>query len=348
MPKRMQCTAAGTQPTHGATATPVDNYTGMNVYLTFDIEIWCNDWAELDQRFPASFERYVYGRSKQGDFALPATLQMLQRHGLRGVFFVEPLFSARFGRQYLETIVSMIRSAGQDVQLHLHPEWTDEIRPALLADVSRKRQHLIHYSLDEQTALIRFAKHTLEAAGAPPVTAFRAGSYAANQASYLALQRNSILIDSSLNEIDAASGTDIPNPASYLTRREIEGVTSYPVTVFRDGLGRLRPAQVGACSFAEMRAALLAAEAGGCQHFVIVSHNFEMLKPASSEPDRVVVRRFEQLCGFLAAHSQRFTVGSFAVAPPAGASPVQRESRPRVGAWATAVRLAEQAWRRLA
>jgi hypothetical protein len=54
----------------------------MKVYLTFDIEVWCGGWSHLDERFPASFERYVYGRSKQGDYALPATLDLMDRHGL--------------------------------------------------------------------------------------------------------------------------------------------------------------------------------------------------------------------------------------------------------------------------
>ena len=273
----------------------------MNVYLTFDVEVWCNDWTQLDARFPASFERYVYGRSARGSYALPQTLDILGQHGLRGVFFVEPLFSARFGAQYLETIVSMIRAAGQDVQLHLHPEWTDEIRPALLADVSRKRQHLIHYSADEQTQLIAFGKRALEAAGAGIVDAFRAGSYAADAGTYQALARNGIAIDSSLNEIAAISGADLPAPLRYATARQVGSVSAFPVTVFRDGLGRLRPAQIGACSFAELRDALASAHDLGCQHFVIVSHNFEMLKPGRSDPDNTVVRRFERLCQLLAS-----------------------------------------------
>ncbi len=63
----------------------------MKVYLTFDVEIWCNGWDDLDGRFPSSFERYVYGRSRHGDYALPKTLEILAGTGLTGVFFVEPL-----------------------------------------------------------------------------------------------------------------------------------------------------------------------------------------------------------------------------------------------------------------
>ncbi len=315
----------------------------MNVYLTFDVEVWCNDWTQLDTRFPASFERYVYGRSVRGSYALPQTLDILGRHGLHGVFFVEPLFSARFGAQYLATIVGMIRAAGQDVQLHLHPEWTDEIWPPLLADVSRKRQHLIHYSADEQTQLIAFGKRALETAGAGIVSAFRAGSYAVDAGTYLALARNGIAIDSSLNEIAAISGADLPAPLSYATARQVGSVCAFPVTVFRDGLGRLRPAQIGACSFAELRDALASAHDLGCQHFVIVSHNFEMLKPGRSDPDNTVVRRFERLCQLLASRSADYRVGSFAQ----GVTPNGKESRPSVQAWSTGLRLTEQAIRRL-
>lgn len=325
-------------------ATPgTDSRIHMKVYLTFDIEIWCNNWAELDQRFPASFDRYVYGRSTHGDFALPATLRILQSRGLCGVFFVEPLFAARFGQSYLDTVVGMILSAGQDVQLHLHPEWTDEIRPAILPNTKGKRQHLFLYSELEQAELIRIGKHALEVAGAPAIRVFRAGSYAANRATYKALCRNDIWIDSSLNEIDPVSGKDLDVPDYFSTQREIDGIVVYPVTVFTDGLGRRRPAQVGACGFAEMKDALISAQASGCEHFVIVSHNFEMLKSESSEPDWIVVRRFELLCDFLAAQRGRFEVGTFepSLVSKAGL-------RPHASALSTGVRWAEQIYRRLA
>jgi hypothetical protein len=42
-------------------------------------------------RFPASFERYVFGRSDAGDWALPKTPEILNKYGLKDVFFVEPL-----------------------------------------------------------------------------------------------------------------------------------------------------------------------------------------------------------------------------------------------------------------
>lgn len=318
----------------------------MNVYLTFDIEIWCNDWHKLDEYFPASFERYVYGRSAHGDYALPQTLAMLNRHGLQGVFFVEPLFAARFGMQHLRTVVGLIRDAGQQVQLHLHAEWTNEALQPLIADCATKRQHLVHYTLQEQTALIGHGRRMLEEAGSGPISAFRAGSFAANRDTFQALADNGILLDSSLNRCFPKSGADLRNQA-WQPAFEVQGVTTVPVTIFRDGLGKPRPAHVGACSVPEMRQALLSAHAAGCSDFVIVSHNFEMLRPGSSRPDWIVVDRFEKLCAFLAQHREQFTVGEFKLRRSAKPQAVRGAAQPAAGVLATARRHLEQGWRRL-
>lgn len=283
----------------------------MNVFLTFDVEVWCNGWENLDQEFPSAFERYVYGNSKHGDYALPKTLEILNRHGLKGIFFVEPLFATRFGTQSLETIVQLIRAAGQEVQLHLHPEWADEAITPVLENSKKKRQHLTYYTLEEQTILICHGKKMLEAAGSGPISAFRSGSYAANHDTFEALRRNGIHLDSSLNRCFAVSAPDLRSAHSLDQAFTVQGVVTYPVTVFMDGFGKLRPAQVGACGFNELRDAMQSAAQEGVTDFVIVSHNFEMLTPGSSLPDWVVVTRFERLCGYIAQHSQQFKVGGF-------------------------------------
>lgn len=315
----------------------------MNVYLSFDVEMWANGWDNLDAKFESAFARYYIGRSAAGDYALPKTLEILNQHDLRGVFFVEPLFSARFGSKHLDTVTGMIAAARQDIQLHIHPEWTDEIRPPLIDDVSRKRDHLTYFSLAEQTALIGEAKRLLEVSTERPVTAFRAGSYAANRDTFRALRANGIAIDSSLNAVYDLSAGSLPDMGGCDSVRQIDGISSYRITVFRDGLGRLRPANVGACSFAEMRQVLLDAHRRGLRHFVIVSHNFEMLKPGSSERDQLVVTRFEKLCRFLADHPDLFKVGSYSTT----SEPQAEESRPSALWAATAWRYLEQAARRV-
>lgn len=317
----------------------------MKVYLSFDVEIWCNDWRNLDARFPASFERYVYGRSPRGDYALPKTLEILARHGLHGVFFVEPLFAARFGVEHLATVVGLIQDAGQEVQLHLHPEWTDEIRPLPIPGATHKRQHLSYYTLDEQSTLISLGMTLLAQAGCAEVQAFRAGSFAANADTFRALARCGIAVDSSLNLCHPDSGTDLRNQADFEQPSEIDGVAELPMAIFTDGLGRLRPAQIGACSFAEMRQAMECSARSGAGHFVVLSHNFEMLRQGRSTPDSIVVRRFESLCAYLGREHRELPTASLRKRPTIDAAPA---TRPRVSALATGRRVAEQALRRLA
>lgn len=287
----------------------------MKIYLTFDIEVWCDGWQNLDERFPKQFDRYVYGRSDKGEFALPKILEILDKFGLKGVFFVEPLFAARFGIEHLATIVNLIKAGDHDVQLHLHAEWADEIRPLPFAGASQKRQHLSYYTFEEQVCLLEMGRDMLEQVGCDNVSAFRAGSFACNHDTFRALRQIGIKIDSSLHATNNDSGVDLRGKLDFFNPQEFEQVTLLPLTVFRDGFGKLRPAQVGACSFAEMRGAITSAANAGVEHFVILSHNFEMLKQRSSEPDSIVVARFERLCAFLAAQS-----GDFEVAPMAKAS----------------------------
>lgn len=321
----------------------------LRVHLTFDVEVWCPGWRQLDATFPAAFERYVWGRSPAGDYGLPRNLDILRRHGLRAVFFVEPLFSLRFGQRHLQTIVDLIVGAGQDVQLHLHPEWVDEIQPPLIQSRAGKRQYLTDYDLSEQVALLTQAKAALEGAAGRQVSAFRSGGYAVNRQTYVALSAVGIGVDSSLNATFDRTAGSLGADDSLLWRRVIDGVDVHPVTVFRDGCRRLRHLQVGACGFLEMRQVLDRAWATGMRDVVLVSHNFELLKPGGAQPDRIVERRFDKLCDYLARNADRFQVVGFdaiapAVAEPAGAGPVPLTA----GMLATGLRIGAQALRRVA
>ena len=294
----------------GQTPGIPDELIGMRVYLTFDVEVWCNGWLNLDREFESAFSRYIYGRSVKGDWGLPKTTEILNRYGLTGVFFVETLFSARFGERWLAEIVNMLRSAGQDVQLHLHTEWVDEIHTQVIADQSRKRQHLFHYDFDEQRALVEFGLTQLAQCGVQ-ASAFRAGSYAANADTLRALAANGFFIDTSLNRCFEYSGQGMGYPPSPCQSFSAFGVDEYPVYVFKDGFGRDRPAQLAAAGLSELKQALDRAERAGQQNFVIVSHSFELLKVGSCVPDRVMISRFEGLCSHLAEHKDRYQVGVF-------------------------------------
>lgn len=125
---------------------------------------------------------------------------------------------------------------------------------------------------------------------------------------------------------------------------ECEGVNEYPMTVFKDGFGKPRHAQLTACSYNEMEELLWKALEAGHGSFVILSHNFELLNSAKTRPDDVVIHRLRRLCAFLDRNRDSFCPRGFRGLTPAIASsqPEMLTTTP----WKTGGRILEQAYRR--
>lgn len=318
----------------------------LDLFLTVDVEIWCDGWHDLDDRFPAAFRKYLHGPTPQGRFGLPRQIEILNRHGLTGVFFVEPLFAARFGLAPLAEVVAMLQAGGQEIQLHLHTEWADEARPPLTPARPGKRRHLRLFDLEEQIRLIDTGARLLWEAGAEPVQAFRAGNFGFNRDTLRALAALGIPFDSSYNaNLFGLDSGVLPGVVAADPFR-CDGVCEYPMTVFRDGTGALRHAQLTACSWRELEALLWRALESDKPAFVLLWHNFELLNAARNAPDPVVIRRFEALCAFLERNRDCFRVRGFRGLEPC---PEEREQSAllRSPLRLTAGRLLEQAFRRI-
>lgn len=316
----------------------------LDVFFSVDVEVWCDGWDDLDEKFPDAFRRYVYGPTARGDFGLPYTLKVLGEHGFTAVFFVEPLFSTRFGSQPLQEIVGLLRDGKQEIQLHLHPEWVDESIVPLLENVSGKRQHLRYYSLSEQESLIAAGKRLITEAGGGECRAFRAGSFGFNRDTLVALAANQIQFDSSYNASMFGIDSGVAPGEVMVDAFQCEGVIEYPMTVYDDGTGSLRHTQLTACSHREMEGLLWQALESGRHSFMILSHNFELLNLAQDRPDDVVVSRFRQLCRFLDRNRDSFNMRGFEGLSPTLAA---RQPRPlKSPIWRTAFRMLEQAGRK--
>ncbi|WP_204320123.1 hypothetical protein, partial [Klebsiella oxytoca] len=79
-------------------------------------------------------------------------LEQLARHGLKACFFVDPMPALVYGLDPIRRVVGAILEAGQEVQLHLHPNWTG----AHAGDkgATHGAFELIDYSFDEQVELL--------------------------------------------------------------------------------------------------------------------------------------------------------------------------------------------------
>ena len=302
------------------------------------------------QKLGADIRRDVYGLTTTGGYGLPYQMDVMDAHGLKAVFFLEGLFACETGPEPLREIVSMVRSRGHEVQLHIHTEWLQWIEPSILP--GRFGNNVKDFSEDEQVLLIGRALENLKGAGAPDVSAFRAGNYGANLDTLRALAQLGLRYDTSHNTtyLDTDCGLQTGRPE--FQPRVIEGVWEFPVTYFSDWPGHYRHAQVCACSTRELQRTMLQAWQRGWYSFVLVSHSFEMLRRrkqggVTALADRTVIRRFEALCRFLGENRDKFRTSGFSDVDPA-AIPATGPAAPlHSTVHQTARRMAEQLMRRL-
>jgi hypothetical protein len=316
----------------------------VKVYFTVDVEIWCG-WENLDDRFPSAFRRYVYGPTPSGEYGLPMTLKVLADHGLNAVFFVESLFASRFGVAPLAEIVDLISGSGQEIQLHVHPEWADEAREPILTSHGVKRPLFRMYSAADQSLLIAHARDLLLRSGAKVVTAFRAGSFGMNTDTIGAVANADIAFDLSYDAAIVPAEHFPASAANVVQPHSIGSVIEYPMSVYNDATGRLRHLQLGASSFEEIESVLWHA----CEHewhsVVMLSHNFELLNQAKNRADGIVVSRFRRLCQMLERYRDCFETAQFASTPAAVPHCDAALALPRTPFMATGRRYAEQLWR---
>ena len=324
--------------------TAARNLFVLDVFFTVDVEVWCDGWTDIDRQFQGAFRRYVYGHTPSGAFGLPYALDMLATHGLMGVFFIEPLFAARFGQEPLAEIVGLVEARKQEVQLHLHTEWVNEARKPLLANVSTRKRFLREFALEDQTTLLAAGISLLDPGRLKGVNAFRAGSFGFNKDTLVALARNGIDFDSSYNARTQGGKSGLMPGVAVVEPTRFAGVFEYPVTTFDDGTRQLRPVQLTACTYREIEGLLWQALEKERKSFVIVSHNFELLNEAKNRPDRIVIARFRELCQFLDRHRDCFRTRGFR-----GLQGVDVKQQPpplKSPLWRTGHRMLEQGLRR--
>jgi hypothetical protein len=262
------------------------------VFLTIDTELaWRHHAAALD---PAE----IVARSLDpAGVGVAYQLERLARHGLNACFFVDPMPAMVFGLDWLKPLVETILAAGQEVQLHLHPNWTGAAQGD--GGAAHARFEMVEYSAHEQRELIAGATELLKAAGAPHPIAFRAGSYAANDDTLAALAASGFVYDSSHNGAAAPWPSQIGLSAEQIAPVVRAGLVELPVTLIEDAPGSLRNFQVCALSIGEIRAALEHAIVERHAAVTIVSHSFELANRAGTRPNGIHVRRFDALCEML-------------------------------------------------
>lgn len=309
------------------------------LYITIDTEYS----AGLAQRDPAgradNFARSIACQTPQGSVGIEWQMDWFDRHGLKAVFFVDPAPAMLWGQAAIDDVVGPAIQRGHDVQLHFHSEWLEIAGAAASPLRGATGRNIKDFSFEDQCTLIDWGCEVLIKAGAPKPVAFRAGNYGANDDTLRALATLGLTHDTS--HAPGITGSDCaislgPNDRAVLRHC---GVIEAPTGCIAARGGRLRHAQLTALSVGELIAALKQAQAAGQQSFTLVSHSFELLSRDRTRINRIVQRRFEQLCAGVAA-MRGVSTATYAESPPRceGEAPLLAHSPLR-----TASRLAEQA-----
>ena len=197
---------------------------GLLLFFTIDTE-----GSILRQRNPDP-KRIVdemifgdYGTGARGGIGLH--MDLLERYGFRGSFFVDVLMEYQFGREGLERTIDAILSRGHEVQLHVHDShlaWSDD--PALQS-LSRG---LLGKDADQFRSLMEVSVDLFERRTGQRPLAYRAGGFRINNSHFGVLDEFGIGFDSSIMVYENSQVSDW-----MLTRTQpfrIGGVLELPLT----------------------------------------------------------------------------------------------------------------------
>ena len=283
--------------------------------------------------------RNVLGKVPGGALGIHYQMDLFDRQGLKGVFFVDPMPALVWGTEAVADVVGPIVARGHDVQLHLHSEWLELAGSASILP-GRTGSNLHAFSFEEQCRLIDYARDVLMAAGAPRPVAFRAGNYGANDDTLRALAELGIAFDTSHSPGIAGGQCRISMGPDDRRVCDCLGVTEVPIGAICAGAGGLRHFQLTALTHGEILAALGHACAQQQSQITLVSHSFELLSRDRLRANRFVQRRFERLCAGIGRIAGLRTATYAADPPPLEAdNPLPLPNSPL----RTARRLVEQA-----
>jgi len=286
----------------------------LPVLLTIDTEYSSGLHKRGMRDRAANFAATIACRGARGEAGIFHQMRVFAEHGLKAVFFVDPLPALVWGQGAVDDVVRPILAGGHEVQLHLHTEWLEFAHHNLVG--GRTGQHIKDFPTDDQAVLIEFGIARLVEAGAPRPTAFRAGNYGASDDTLRALSACGIAWDSSFAPGFAASDCAIglePGACAPVLRH---GVAELPAAAIAGPRGGWRHGQITALSLAELKAATRHAAAADWPALVLVSHTLGLFERARGRPNAMVKRRFEAFCRWLGTSGIARTAGFADLALP--------------------------------
>lgn len=278
------------------------------ILITVDTEFSIGGHFKNKKLKPVPADRHIYCKINGNDYGINLIMDILERYNHKGIFFVETESRFYFGEQAIFSIIQDIKDRGHEVQLHIHPNYHSFINKRRMPDDMRK------YSLQEQTNIIKSALVFLSSHGIKDIFAFRSGGFYSDLNTIKAIRNNGIKYSSNYNlaypNCDYIDNNRLRNDIFL-----IEQVFELPLTCYREFPLRKtwNSFQISATSYGEFMAALNHYYNQHIQLITILTHSFEFVRPKDIQfskiaPNRLLIRRFDNICRFLASHVDKYEV----------------------------------------
>lgn len=289
------------------------------VHITVDVECSMGGaWADPSLR-PISPRLGMMGEYDGRFYGVPLICEILEKYGLKGTFFVEP-FNDELGYPgATEPVCRYLVDRGHDVQLHIHPNHVHyglhrAGKPYAFTD------QMADLPIDTQRRLIEEGAARIERWTGRRPMAFRAGNMAASEGTLRALEDAGLWMDSSYTFPYLGTQCRFAETEEYNGCRWYGGVLEVALSGFRQMwvpklIPPAQPVDIMGTSFSECREAIRATCGAGAEAVAIL-HSFSLFKVRDVQyhggrPNRVVLRRFERLCRWLASQSTTLPVRTF-------------------------------------
>ncbi|MDP2325174.1 MAG: polysaccharide deacetylase family protein [Gammaproteobacteria bacterium] len=282
----------------------------MPVLITIDTET--SSGCSADGCFPGPLSGRIYGVKDGRIYGIALVMDLLEKHGMRGTFFVNAYLDSWYPEDDVAEMVRGIISRGHDVQFHAHAEFRCFRRCDPRDHDCRLRclgrdGGTAGTSFENQLEVLREGARNIERwTGHYPV-AFRGGALRADANTLRALAALNIKIDSSFS----GPGHELEGvlPVNQLTLHE--GVLEMPLLAYGENLpliSRVRFLDQESSIEQEQIYLLDQAAKMGIGAVPLIMHSFSFCDPELVCPVPKHVERFDALLGSIARQPERFTV----------------------------------------
>jgi len=286
------------------------------VYITVDTEASIAGCFSDPSRYQPLLDEPVFGYVNGQSEALGFILRTLKESELKATFFTESLQGRYFGNDKMARVAEQIIAHGQDLQLHVHPCWTNFEEGAVVSTVYN--DHATGRSVSELVSIFSEAIDRFVQWGFGKPVAVRTGNFSAGLDTFQAFSQLDIKSSSNISiELCPAKEKELH---LNLGVHNIHGVLELPLTTYStfnfQGKAKPRSLTITATSTSEMLSILEQAHAQQLDNICILTHPFEFIKRDDFQFNNMGVhklnqQRFQALCQFIEKNNDRFETAIF-------------------------------------